>query len=152
MLQRIRTKYREELRVLDLGPCWVWTASRDGKGYGQISVDRRPRRAHRVIYELLVGPPPRGTELDHLCRVKLCVNPKHLQPVTHRTNVLRGKAPTAINAVKTHCPQGHEYTPENTYHYPKTGWRHCRVCLRANASRQQRARRARAKAMRAAAF
>jgi hypothetical protein len=77
-----------------------------------------------------VGPIPDGLVLDHLCRNKLCVNPKHLEPVTNQENILRGLTPLVggyYNMAKTHCPKGHEYSPENTYYRPSR-WRQTRVC------------------------
>jgi hypothetical protein len=116
------------------GGCWLWTASLcKGTGYGQFREGgrgSRMRTAHRVAYELLVGPVPAGLQLDHLCRVRRCVNPAHLEPVTNRENQLRGAGFPARNAAKTHCAHGHEYTPENTYLHPSTGHRRCRACAR----------------------
>lgn len=109
------------------GGCWLWTANLSGGGYGNFHLDGRERVAHRLAYEWLVGPIPEGLDLDHLCRVRRCVNPAHLEPVTRRENVLRSPiAIAAQHARKTHCPAGHEYTPENTYTY--NGWRCCRRC------------------------
>lgn len=74
--------------------CWLWTASLTGDGYGRISLGGKfgpMGLAHRVAYELLVGPIPEGLELDHLCRVRRCVNPEHLEPVTHAENVRRAQ-------------------------------------------------------------
>jgi hypothetical protein len=97
--------------------CWVWTASIGSHGYGQIMMVRNdkkaPQLAHRMAYEHFVGPIPAGKSLDHLCRNRACCNPKHLDPVTHEENCLRGIAGD-WQKVKTHCPHGHEYTPENT--------------------------------------
>ena len=107
--------------------CWEWTANRSQDGYGRIKVSGRKVKAHRVSYELTYGPIPEGLTIDHLCRVRHCINPAHLEVVTNRENILRGHAFTAVNAAKTHCPQGHEYTPENTYISPK-GYRKCRAC------------------------
>lgn len=121
----------------DLGPCWLWTAGKTGQGYGAFRAGLALARAHRFVYELLVGPIPDGLELDHLCRVHSCVNPDHLELVTHRVNTLRGLAPTALNAKKTHCPQGHPYGEENTRWW--RGHRICRACHRA----RQRVRQAR---------
>ena len=87
-----------------------------------------PMLAHVFAYKLLVGVVPGGLELDHLCRVPACVNPAHLEPVTHAENLMRSPvAPTAINARKTHCPQGHPYVAGNTY-YRANGHRHCKTC------------------------
>jgi hypothetical protein len=74
----------------DLGPCWLWTAAHHR--YGIFQPEKGNQLAHRIAYEMLVGPVPEGLELDHLCRVTLCVNPAHLEPVTHRENVRRGKS------------------------------------------------------------
>jgi hypothetical protein len=111
------------------GGCWLWTAGKFSEGYGQFWRDGRNLHAHRVAYELLVGPIPEGLNLDHLCRVRHCVNPAHLEPVTARTNLLRGVGQPARNARKTHCKNGHEFTPENTYEI-RPGWRACRQCKR----------------------
>lgn len=87
--------------------CWLWKASTTTLGYGQVQFEGRLRRAHRVVFETLVGPIPPGLQLDHLCRNPGCVNPAHLEPVTPRENTLRGLAPSAVNSRKIHCPQGH---------------------------------------------
>lgn len=107
--------------------CWEWLGSRSG-GYGQITVRRKNHRAHRLIYELLVGPIPAGKQLDHLCRNSACVNPEHLEPVTSRENTLRGVGVTAINKRRTHCHRGHPFTAENTYRRPEG--RYCKACRR----------------------
>src|SRR5690606_5755076 len=106
--------------------CWLWTAAKDAYGYGTFSVVRgKANGAHRIAYSWLVGPLDRKTFLDHLCRVRHCVNPEHLQPVTNGENVLRGFGPFAVNARKTHCIHGHEFTSENT-HIDRRGYRQCR--------------------------
>ncbi len=89
--------------------CWLWTAGCNRGGYGQLSWDGRMVVVHRKVYELMVGEIPPGLVVDHLCRVRHCCNPDHLEVVTFRENVLRGGAPTAANAQKTHCPRGHRY-------------------------------------------
>jgi hypothetical protein len=114
--------------------CWLWTASKNHLGYGQwapSSSYKGSRQAHRWSYEWLVGPIPEGLVLDHLCRTPLCVNPDHLEPVTQRENVLRGRSPQAVNARKTHCIRGHEFTPENTYIYQPGNRRACATCVKA---------------------
>ena len=99
----------------DLGPCWIWTAGRDHTGYGDFRFQGRKRVAHRVAWILTFGSEPAdGLELDHLCRVRWCVRPDHLEPVTHAENTRRGDTFQAANAAKVRCPAGHPYTPENT--------------------------------------
>jgi len=116
--------------------CWVWTASVNPRtGYGQFIVmgAKRgyPRMAHRVAWELMRRPLAPGEVIDHLCRNRACVNPDHLQPVTNRVNILRGIAPSAINARKDECNSGHKFTPENTYVPPgRPTVRQCRKCAR----------------------
>lgn len=126
-------------KVTKTDTCWLWTAYLR-RGYGKIKISNRTVLAHRFAYEMLVGPIPDGLQLDHLCRVRNCVNPAHLEPVTSRENTLRGATPAALNAAKTHCKNGHEYTPENTYLIKPTktqpnGARACRTCRRAAHSR-----------------
>lgn len=118
--------------------CWLWQGALD-YGYGKYS---RNKRAHRISYELLVGPIPDGLDLDHLCRNRACVNPAHLEPVAHRENVLRGESVAAKYARRTHCCRGHELTPENTYFQKGRATRHCRACkrLRDQSSRTARKR------------
>ena len=118
--------------------CWLWTAAVDGSGYGIISEHRKSGLAHRVVYRLLICEIPGGMHLDHLCRVRCCVNPLHLEPVTPRINVLRGKTIAAMRASQTHCINGHELAGENLY--PRGAHRReCRAC-RSAASRRQRRR------------
>lgn len=143
-------RFRESYAIDAETGCWVWMRARlvgYCGGYGQFYIRSRPHLAHRWAYEKLVGPIPEGLELDHLCRNRACVNPCHLEPVTHRENVLRGEAPAAIHARKTHCKNGHELTGDNiyVYSYPRhniTRTRQCKTCARANARRRDRARRA----------
>lgn len=75
---------------IDANGCWIWTAARNRGGYGIIGIELRSALAHRVSYEAFVGEIPNGLELDHLCRVRCCVNPQHLEPVTRYENVRRG--------------------------------------------------------------
>lgn len=106
--------------------CWLWVGGLDTDGYGIFSVDGTSRGAHRWSYEHHIGSIPEGLVLDHLCRTRRCVNPIHLEPVTHQTNILRGEGRAAANALKTQCPQGHPYDEINTNFYE--GRRYCRMC------------------------
>lgn len=112
--------------------CWLWTGAKS-KGYGLVRIDGVARRAHRVAYEWANGPIPEGMELDHFaCDTPSCVNPSHSRPVTHRENVLRGRAGAAWNLTKTHCPQGHELSNDNITRYSATrSFRQCRLCKNA---------------------
>src|SRR5687767_8862053 len=138
-LQRFVTKV-----VLPDSPdgCWQWIGGRNTKGYGNFGIGlpvhagARPRfktyAVHRFSYETFIGPIQSGLTIDHLCRNRACVNPAHMEPVTHRVNVLRGTAASAVNSRKTHCKRGHPFTPENTG-ITKGTWglfRRCRVCDR----------------------
>ena len=111
--------------------CLLWTAGTYGGGYGRFKIDGKDRPAHRVVFEWLIGAIPDGMQLDHLCRIKRCVNISHLEIVTSKENTLRGIGPAAIHASKTHCPRGHEYSQENTYIRRRGGNRSCKICVRA---------------------
>ncbi|MCT9090599.1 HNH endonuclease [Streptomyces sp. ASQP_92] len=120
--------------------CWEWIGTRDRYGYGQMWVDGRYRSTHRLAYERLRGPIPDGLEIDHLCRNRACANPDHLEPVTHRTNILRGVSFAACKARQTHCIHGHAFTSATVYRAPN-GTRKCRPC-RTTANQRYRRRRA----------
>lgn len=119
-------------RVAKGGPedCWEWRAGVQTDGYGCFTF--KPLRiknvlAHRWAYVTLVGLIPRRHELDHLCRNRRCVNPKHLQPVTKRENILRGVGTGARFARRTHCDRGHELAGDNLV-VRTDGGRRCREC------------------------
>lgn len=112
------------------GDCWLWAGNLTKLGYGHLNLDGKTKLAHRASYELLCGPIPEGLTLDHLCRVRHCVNPDHLEPVTSAENVLRGYSLAAQNARKTECPKGHPFSSENTGYvtYQGARSRYCRTC------------------------
>lgn len=136
------------IKVDRRGPddCWQWIASKNPKGYGYFSmpaIKRSPFLAHRVSFIIANGQINDGMMIDHMCRNRGCVNPKHLRQVTPEVNTLENSVSiTAINLTKTHCPKGHEYTPENTkinagkkkYGRP---FRLCRTCANIESARQR---------------
>lgn len=110
--------------------CWLWTAYKNRDGYGVIRVGGRSGRsllAHRVAYEMSVGTIPGGLVIDHLCRVRHCVRPDHMEPVTNRENLVRGEGFIGVAVRSTHCPSGHAYTDDNLLPN-RNGWRRCRRC------------------------
>lgn len=143
-----RTKFAEEQRAKSMyerimervewdGDCLIWPGATQ-RGYGAIRnyETEKPARTHRVVYEHEIGPIPEGMVIDHvrpLCNSRRCVNVKHLEVVSLGENTRRGadyNPAILARRATTHCPQGHEYTPENTYTPPKGG-RFCRTCGRA---------------------
>ena len=124
--------------------CWIWTAHKNNKGYGTFAPKWNARvYAHRWSYEQAKGAIPDGLEIDHLCRNPACVNPDHLEAVTHRENILRSDAPTAVNASKTHCSNGHPFDDENTYVRRDRAGRNCRTCnIERSKRRQEQVRKA----------
>lgn len=120
-----------------LGCCHVWTAALNSCGYGSFFLDGSMRAAHRVAYEMQVGRIPDGRELDHLCRNRACVNPAHLDPVTHHENMTRSpllRLSGQPERDRTHCPHGHPYDTSNTV--LRNGKRECRTCVRERAKRR----------------
>ena len=147
-LERIDARYTKPSE----DECWVWTGCLNHDGYGQASagyVDKKQKMiyTHRAMYELHVGQIPLNLTIDHLCRNPACGNPKHLRILTISENISHGDS---ANGRKTHCPQGHEYTDENTYYWKqKNGgtMRQCRTCIKERGRR----RHAKAKAKKQAA-
>ena len=123
------------------GVCWEWEADLSAGGYGRFNTGRRVEATHRVAYKLLVGPIPAKMQLDHLCRNRVCCNPDHLEIVTQQENIRRGYGISAVNARKTHCKRGHEFTPENIYCPPsRENERSCLKCKRDRAGEYRRKR------------
>ncbi|MGW1796858.1 HNH endonuclease signature motif containing protein [Streptomyces sp. NPDC001984] len=140
-----------ERSVAGPNACIVWTGAKQPKGYGQIQIDGRRVSVHRIAYETFKGAIPEGLEIDHACHTRdrscpggptcmhrRCVNPHHLEAVTHGENLRRSQGFAGVLARRTHCGHGHEFTPENT-RWKVDGSRACRTCLR----EQNRARKAR---------
>jgi hypothetical protein len=122
-------RFAEKYEVVD--GCWLWTACLSSSGYGRFNYGGRGTtgQAHRWAYEHYIGQIPDGMQLDHLCRNPRCVNPNHLEPVSPGENQRRG----LLGVLKTHCPQGHEWTPSNTrtrLSGKDKGGRYCAGCSR----------------------
>ncbi|MGQ4353210.1 HNH endonuclease [Streptomyces drozdowiczii] len=120
--------------------CWPWTGSLLVSGYGRYYSKGSVARAHRLIYEIAIGPIPEGAHLDHIChgrdescpggngcQHRRCCNPTHLEPVSLVNNVMRGRSQAALNARKDRCKRGHPFTPSNTRLTPD-GRRRCMAC------------------------
>ena len=137
------------------GGCVIFTGGLCRDGYGLVTAanGHSNARAHRVSYEHFVGAIPAGHQLDHLCHTedascaggrsclhRRCVNPHHLEPVTAAENVRRGRSASALNRLKTHCPQGHAYDERNTIRDKSNNKRSCRTC--ANGRRREARQRA----------
>lgn len=145
-LERIDARYDKPSE----DECWIWTGYSSPAGYGSanagyVNGKQKKIRTHRAMYELYVGQIPLDLTIDHLCRNRACGNPKHLRILTISENCSDNG-----QARRTHCPQGHEYTDENTYYGKQAnGWsnRQCRACQREKIRR----RRAKAKAKKQAA-
>jgi len=113
--------------------CLLWLGAMNQFGYGRARLGGKRMVAHRAAYILACGPVPDDLELDHLCRVRCCINPAHLEPVSKVVNVRRGSAGQTAGrraATRTHCPHGHPYSGDNLFVRP-SGARECRTCMRA---------------------
>jgi len=128
----LRERFDERYEPEPNSGCWLWVGSYGNAGYGQISINKKHKYAHRVGYELYRGKIPDGLNIDHLCRVPCCVNPWHLEAVTQKENVRRGENSKALrlrHAMKTHCKKGHPLSGDNLSVSQKRG-RICKQCQR----------------------
>lgn len=136
--ESVAFRFWRQVAFGDVDTCWPWKGGRQqitGRtmGYGKFSHHGKTKLAHRVAYMLTKGKIPPGYTIDHRCYVPWCCNPAHLRATTIRDNVLAGNGTAAINARKTHCKRGHEFTPENTGKQKKG--RYCVTCRRADWNR-----------------
>lgn len=120
---------RRRIQITETG-CWIATGSASHGPYQSVSINNCSVLVHRFVYEVLVGPIPAGLTIDHLCRVKWCCNPAHLEPVTIRVNVLRSDGTSAVNARRTRCKHGHPLSGDNLYVRPDGKGRQCIACQR----------------------
>ena len=139
--ERILSRFWSKVNKTD--SCWLWMKEKNNGGYGRFEITRHLNvLSHRFAYTAIVGPIPDGLELDHLCRVRHCVNPAHLEAVTPRENWIRGDCPSAKNARKTECRFGHPLSGGNL-RLPKGRFeRKCVTCLRRRDREYQKRKRA----------
>ena len=152
-------RFRSKCSVQSESGCWIWSGTFWPNGYGMFALQRVPGEparyvlAHRYSFELNGGVIPEGLVIDHLCRVRACVNPSHLEPVTNRENLVRGEGFVGQQARRTHCARGgHSLSGENLV-VDRNGWRSCRTCRKetAWAAGQRRTARRRLERQRSAA-
>ncbi len=143
-------RFWNKVEVLDEG-CWQWKGGKTLHGYAQLWAGKPEQKlllAHRFSYTYFRSPITTGLEVDHLCRNRACVNPWHMELVSHAVNLARGNRSKHIglfHSLQTHCLNGHEFNHHNTYYHPIKGYRKCRICSAAH-QRDLRQRRRLAKA------
>jgi hypothetical protein len=127
MIERSKRQFIARIQFTET--CWIWTGKIQVDGYGRWGKNGQP--AHRAAYEFFIGAIPNGLQLDHLCRVRPCVNPTHLEPVTALENSRRSRP---YRKLATHCKHGHPFDEANTrygFNYARRWIRFCRTCERA---------------------
>jgi hypothetical protein len=129
----LAVRFRDRVSAEDPNACWLWTGFVGSTGYGRIGAHGKVEYAHRVAWKLLRGPIPEHLQIDHVCQVRNCVNPHHMELVTPKENIRRSSV-GHVQLAKTHCPAGHPYDEANTYR-SRSGQRLCRAC---RAERQRR--------------
>jgi hypothetical protein len=139
LLNELPARFTSKMDVCESSGCWIWKACKTWDGYGRILRGKTVIPAHRFSYEKFFGEVPNGFELDHKCRNRSCVNPLHLEAVTHKENMLRGLGVGSENAAKTSCINGHQLTTDNTYIRPN-GNRDCRQCIRDRVKKYKKGR------------
>lgn len=137
-MDSLARRFAEKIEPEPNSGCWLWLGAIADDGYGRTGVrinGRREQLTHRVVYHFMRGPIPSELQLDHLCRMRSCVNPAHLEPVTSWENTHRGQG----NPSKRACPSGHPYTPDNTIvrEHTQGPRRHCRACQKAKDERRR---------------
>lgn len=153
MAKSIVDVIEEKVMIDPNSGCWLWTGSISPQGYGRFYDASNPseRSAHRISYSYYIGTIPSGLDLDHKCRVRSCVNPHHLEPVTRSENLRRGIGSSILRkkyAEATHCRAGHEITTETSRMVPrknKTPMRRCMICSRISGAKCDAKRRQRTK-------
>jgi hypothetical protein len=129
------TEQRFMSKIKKTDTCWYWTAAKTKAGYGMYSIKHKLIYAHRYSYQMFVGELVANMELDHTCRNRDCVNPNHLEQVSHKENIMRGEAWNKFirhNSLKTKCPKGHNYD------YIYNGKRGCKKCRNIQAKKHMK--------------
>ncbi len=151
-IEKLPTYLRDRVVIDPVTGCWVWARGRSSKGYGYATVGGKSMAVHRLSWRTVVGPIPDGYWVDHICRNRPCCNPNHLRLVTPKQNALENNSGHgAVNAAKTHCVNGHEFTPENTIIKPRSTKKEnmrrcCYECQRIASMMNKRRKRAAIKA------
>src|ERR1700730_7535713 len=135
LVQSPEDRFMQMVSTEPMSGCWLWLGHSDKAGYGYFAITRSKNvMAHRWSYEHFIEPIPEGFEIHHKCGCPTCVNPRHLQALTSRQHMLtKPDSCCTLNALKTHCIHGHEFTPENTI-IDKLG-RKCKACVHATSRR-----------------